>query len=645
MPRRRRQQDLDRVLGAPALFATAYGDVGSSIYYALGVTAVFALGLTPLVFVIAGIFFAATATTYAEGTVRYPEAGGSSSFARHAFNEVASFGAGWAQMLNYVVTISISAFFIPHYLSVFWEPLRSSPWDIVGGITVVCLLVTLNFFGIRESTRVNVVLAVVDFGTQLLLVLIGLALIFKPRILIDNIHLGVAPTWGDFLLAIPIGMIAYTGMETISNLAQETRDPQRAVPRAYKAVAVAVFSIYLTLPAIALMALPVERVAGGGYATRLGLPPEQHGFANDPVLGVVSNLGVTGTALDGLRIYVGLLAATILLIAANAGVIGSSRVTYAMSSYRQLPQVFSRLHRKYKTPWLSLLFFSGLLPILTLSPGRITFLGTMYSFGAMLSFAIANASLIALRYRFPDAELLVKGKPNLRWRGVDWPLFSIVGLLGTASAWIVVNVQESLTRWVGLSWLGVGFAAFVIYRRRFVHLPLRATVRAPAQMLGPSLSIEYRSIVVPVIRSAGTEEALVAAARLAAERNAVIEIVAVVEVPLDLPIDAPLAAEDEAHRTLDDAEALLDRYGVRAVGRLLRARSAGPEIVAEAARRNAEILIIGAERNERASRYHPFPRNVEYILKHAPCRTMVAAPPLRAARNGHRTQSVVAAEH
>jgi APA family basic amino acid/polyamine antiporter len=640
--RRRGPQDLDRVLGAPALFATAYGDVGSSIYYALGVTAVFALGLTPLVFVIAGIFFAATATTYAEGTVRYPEAGGSSSFARHAFNEVASFGAGWAQMLNYVVTISISAFFIPHYLSVFWEPLKTSPWDIVGGALVVVLLVSLNFVGIRESTRVNVILAVVDFGTQLLLVLLGLALIFRPRILLDNVHLGVAPNWGDFLLAIPIGMIAYTGMETISNLAQETRDPQRSVPRAYKAVAVAVFSIYLTLPAIALMALPVENV-NGTYETRLGLPPEQHGFANDPVLGVVSNLGLHGAALSGMRVYVGLLAATILLIAANAGVIGSSRVTYAMSSYRQLPHVFSRLHRRFKTPSLSLIFFSGLLPILTLTPGRIDFLGTMYSFGAMLSFAIANASLIALRYRFPKAELLVKGKPNFHWRGVDWPLFSIVGLLGTAAAWIVVNVQEPFTRWVGLSWLAVGFTVFVVYRRRFVHIPLRATVRAPAHIVGPSLTIEYRSIVVPVIRSAGTEEALVAAARLAAERNAVIEIVAVVEVPLELPLDAPLdEAEAAADRTLDDAEALLDQYGVRAVGRRLRARAAGPEIVAEAARRNAEILIVGSERNGRASG-HPFPRNVEYILKHAPCRTMVAATPLSVSRNGHRARQAVPA--
>src|SRR5438552_17651990 len=197
MPRRRRrEQGLERVLGTPALFATAYGNVGSSIYYALGVTAVFALGLTPLVFVIAGVFFAATAATYAEGTVRFPEAGGSSSFARHAFNELVSFGAGWAQMLNYVITIAISAFFVPHYLSIFWSPLRENPWDIVGGAIVIVLLVSLNVVGIREAAGLNIFLAVIDFATQLLLVLIGFALVFHPHIVFStNLHWGVAPTW------------------------------------------------------------------------------------------------------------------------------------------------------------------------------------------------------------------------------------------------------------------------------------------------------------------------------------------------------------------------------------------------------------------------------------------------------------------
>src|SRR5688572_2935923 len=193
MPRgRRRQQGLERVLGTPALFSTAYGNVGSSIYCALGVTAAFALGLTPLVFLIAGLIFAATAATYAEGTVRYPEAGGSSSFARHAFNELVSFGAAWAQMLNYVITIAISAFFVPHYLSVFWGPLRENPWDVAGGAVVITLLVALNVVGLREAAGLNIFLAVVDFATQLLLVALGFILIFSPSILVDNVDFGTA---------------------------------------------------------------------------------------------------------------------------------------------------------------------------------------------------------------------------------------------------------------------------------------------------------------------------------------------------------------------------------------------------------------------------------------------------------------------
>src|SRR3989475_3796212 len=270
--RRRRQAGLERVLGTPALFATAYGNVGSSIYYALGVTAVFALGLTPVVFVIAGIIFAATALTYTEGTVRFPEAGGSASFARHAFDELVSFGAGWAQMLDYVITIAISAVFVPHYLSIFWGPLRQNPWDIVGGAIVIAFLVLLNVVGIQESANVNIGLALVDFATQVLLVMLGFTLIFSPHVLAANVHFGVAPTWAHFFLAIPVGMIAYTGIETVSNLAEEARDPVRSIPASIRFVALAVFAIYFTLPAIALSALPVHRI-GGDLTTLLALAP------------------------------------------------------------------------------------------------------------------------------------------------------------------------------------------------------------------------------------------------------------------------------------------------------------------------------------------------------------------------------------
>ena len=628
MSRRRRQQRLERVLGTPALFSTAYGNVGSSIYYALGVTAVFALGLTPVVFVIAGVIFAATAATYAEGTVRYPEAGGSSSFARHAFNELVSFGAAWAQMLNYIITIAISAFFVPHYLSIFWGPLRENPWDIVGGGIVIVLLVTLNIVGIQESANVNIGLALIDFATQVLLVLLGFALIFSPHVLSSNIHWGVAPTWSQFLLAIPVAMIAYTGIETVSNLAEEARDPVKNIPRAISFVAVAVFVIYFTLPWIALSALPVTKTADGHYQTLLGLGPPE-GFSNDPVLGLVENLGVHGTALSALKVYVGLLAATILFIATNAGVIGASRITYAMASYRQLPEVFRRLHKRFKTPYISLLVFAGLIPLIVILPGKTAFLGTMYSFGAMLSFTVAHASIIALRYKQPNAELVFRARPNLRFRGVDWPLFAIFGGLGTALSWLVVVEQEAPTRWAGLGWLLAGFVMYAVYRRRVVHAPLTETVRAPV-VIGPAVALEYRNVLVPVVWRRESEAAVDLACRLASERRGSIVALTVLEVPLELPLDAELSghAERKANDLLDEARAIGDAYGVDVVGRLVRARRAGRAIVEEAERRNSEIVVMGApRRDEHRRRGRIFGGTVDFVLKNAPCRVMVAAAP------------------
>ncbi len=626
-PRRRRQQhELERVLGANALFATAYGNVGSSIYYALGVTAVFALGLTPLVFVIAGIFFAATAATYAEGTVRYPEAGGSASFARHAFNELVSFGAAWAQMLNYIITIAISAFFVPHYLSIFWEPLKENPWDIIGGAVVIALLVALNIVGIQESAKLNIVLALIDFATQLLLVLLGFVLVFSPHTLTSNVHLGTAPTWGQFFLAIPVGMIAYTGIETVSNLAEEARDPVRSIPRSISMVAVAVFAIYFTLPLVALSALPVH-VIDGKLTTLLALTPDKGGFQNDPVLGVVSNLGIGGALLSSLKVYVGILAATILFIATNAGIIGASRITYSMATYRQLPGAFRRLHPRFKTPWLSLIVFAGFVSILVLLPGRTAFLGTMYSFGAMLSFTVAHVSVIQLRRRRGGEELAFRARPNLRLRGVDWPVFAVFGGTATALAWLVVVVQSPGTRYAGLGWLVAGFAVYVVYRRRVVHLPLTETVRAPVE-IGPAQALEFRNVLVPVAPGYPSEEAMDLACRLAAERRATIVAVTVIEVPLELPLDAYLPEElAAADRELEEAHAIGELYGVRVIERIVRARNAGRAIVDEAARRNSEIIVMGGPRRVRleAGRRVIFGDTVDFVLKHAPCRVMVAA--------------------
>ncbi|HEY7795518.1 MAG TPA: universal stress protein [Gaiellaceae bacterium] len=623
--RRRRQVELERVLGTPALFATAYGNVGSSIYYALGLTAVFALGLTPIVFMVAGVIFAATALTYAEGTVRFPEAGGSSSFARHAFNELVSFGAAWAQMLVYVVTVATSAFFVPHYLSIFWGPLRENPWDIVGGAIVIVALVVLNVVGVQEAARLSITLAVLDFATQVLLVALGFVLVFSPEVLVDNVHWGVAPTWSNLAVAVPVAMLAYTGVETVSNLAEEVRDPVRNVPRAYRFVALAVFAIYFTLPFVALSALPVERI-DGELTTLLALPPEDGGYANDPILGVVRNLGLEGALLDALEIYVGILAATILFIATNAGVIGASRITYSMATYRQIPEVFRRLHPRFKTPWLSIVLFAGVAPIAVILPGDVEFVGTLYSFGATLSFTVAHASLVRMRMRPTGEELLFKARPNLRLGGIDWPLFAVFGGIATGVSFAVIVAQNPATRWVGLGWIAVGLLFYALYRRRVVHAPVTETVKAPPAY-GPALALEYRRLLVPVLPGPASDEALDVAAGLAAERGAHIAAVTVLEVPLDLPLSADLPEEEAvANRELDEAIAIGASYGIDVVPRLVRERHAGKALVEEAARRGTEIIVMGAPRKDLSrGKSAVFGRTVDYVLKYAPCRVLVTA--------------------
>ena len=330
------------------------------------------------------------------------------------------------------------------------------------------------------------------------------------------------------------------------------------------------FAIYFTLPLVALSALPVYKDASGEFVTKLGLPPDQGGFENDPVLGLVKNLGLHGALLSAAEVYVGVLAATILFIATNAGVIGASRITYSMSSYRQLPEVFRRLHPKLKTPWLSLIVFGGALPILFVLSGRVGFLGRMYAFGAMLSFTIAHASVIALRVKTPDAEIPWRARPNLRIRGVSWPLFALLGGLATGIAWLVVVVQDPATRYAGFAWLAVGFVFYPLYRR---HLHAAARGDRPradrARAGGRARVQEHPRPGRARPRDRGGARRRVPSRDGAARPR---RGVAVVEVPLELPLDAAMPeAEAEANELLDYARTVGDSYGVD-VDRAHRAR-------------------------------------------------------------------------
>jgi len=621
--RRPKNQGLERVLGTGALFSTAYGNVGSSIYYALGLVAVFALGMTPVVFLISGLIFAATAATYAEATAMYPEAGGSSSFARHAFNEFWAFFAAWGQMLNYIITVAISAFFVPHYLGVFWEPLRESPGDVIFGIGVVIVLGALNVVGVREAARLNIFLAGADFITQVLLVIVGAVLVLSPEILVSNVDFGTHPTLKDFLIAIPVGMVAYTGIETISNMAEEAQDFGRTIPRAISGVVIAVATIYAFLPAVALSAMPVI-----GGETKLAQAEAEGGFAGDPILGVVKNMDL-GMVQGAAEIYVGVLAATILLIATNAGMIGVSRLTYSMGQYRQLPQKLRQLHPRFRTPYIAIATF-GFVACMTIVPGKAEFLGTVYAFGAMLSFTFAHLAVIALRFSEPDRDRPYKMPGSISWRGKEVPLLAVGGGLGTAIAWVAVTALEVTTLIAGVSWLAVGIATYLLYRRsQGLSLTQTAKIVVPKPIV--EHEVEYESVLVAFEEGQRSREAVATAVKLATRGRRGIHVLVLLTVPSTSPIDAPLPEQEaRARAVIDSARAI---GGRRVTGHWEKVRSgqAGRRIVDEAREIRARAVVMPAPRRKTGmSLLGP---TLETVLAERPCRVIIdSSPSLRIPR-------------
>jgi APA family basic amino acid/polyamine antiporter len=623
------EHGLRRSVGVPGLFATAYGNVGSSIYYALGLVAAHALGLTPLVFVFAGGLFALTAKTYAEGAAMFPEAGGSSSFARHAFDDVVSFFAGWALSLDYILTIAISAFFVPHYLSAFpgLHALNHNPGDIVGGLIVVVLLTALNVRGLGESAKLNFILAILDLSTQILLVGVGLVLVFNPTLLIHQVHLGSVPSWHELIFALSLAMLAYTGIETVANMAEESRDPGRQVPKAVNLVVLAVLGVYAGISVVALSALPVVH-HGVGYSAALGEHFSHPGYAtglgglfqNDPVLGIISRLGLHGTVLHFAQYYVGLLAATILFIATNAGMIGISRLSWSLAEHRQLPSLFSQLHPKFRTPWFTLMFFSALAGVLILY-GNTNVLGNLYSFGAMLSFTTAHVAVIALRIRDPDRERPYRMPWSVRIRGAEIPMTAVVGGLGTAAAWVAVVVFHSEARVVGIPWMIVGMVGYFYYRHRQGLDPRKHYQIERAERPADFEELEYKTALVPIFGEDISATALSSAAKLIGNEG-VLYAIFVLPVPSQLSLEAGLENEEAQGRSvLESARIQARRRGIKIHTGLIRTRNPGAAIVEEAQRVGADVIYwstIHAPAGEQ--RIGP---TAAYLLSKRPCRIII----------------------
>lgn len=458
-PRRIRRDRLRRVLGVPALFSIGYGDVGSSIYYALGVVALVALGATPIVLAIAGILYIFNALTYAEGSAMLPEGGGSASFARHGLNNITGFIAGWALMLSYIVTMAISAYTIPPYLSYFWPVLKEPVMGTAVSMAIILFLMVLNVLGIRESSRLNIAFISLDIIIQLTLVTLGVILILlvDPGVLFQNMFgPGNWPSVENLIFGIAIAALCFTGVESVSQHGEETRRPERRMPQAYILMIVTVLVLFAGISIVALSAMTPQE---------LGDPV--NGWARDPVAGIAANLP-SETLQSIFAPLVAVLAASILLTATNAGLLGISRLAYNLSSHRQLPATLSRVHHRFRTPYVGIIIFS-VVSIILLIPGFFTEaffadLGALYVFGSLLTFALAHAAILALRVRQPHLPRPFKLGWNLNIGRRELPFTAILGLLGTLAIWVVVIIVQPYSRWAGIGWMALGLAVYFVYQ-------------------------------------------------------------------------------------------------------------------------------------------------------------------------------------
>src|SRR5215813_247321 len=494
-----RRVRLPRMLGPSALFAACYGNVGSSIYYALGVTAGYALGLTPLAMIMAGGIFVTTALNYAEGTSAIPYAGGSSSFARRAFNESAGFVVGWIQLLNYTATVSISAYFAIGYLGIFGyylpflKLLTQPQYHALAAVGLTGLLMLVNVIGIQESSFVNLVLALLDLMTQVALVVLGVWLLLNFNTVLHNVHLGVAPTWSNFLASVSIAMVTYTGIETISNMSEEAKNPGRSVPRATFAVIAAVLFVSAFLPTNGMSVFPVHPDGHGGFTTSLATT-----WKDNPVAGIVTFFRPEALAFWA-GVWVAILAFTILVIATNAGLIGISRLSYSMAANKLFPSVFARLHPRFRTPFVSIIVF-GIVAALLILPAQIDLMASVYALAATFAFATAHLAVMRLRFVEPELRRPFQMPLNVPFGRSSIPVLSVIGALAIGAVFTQLffqNIQGSTVIYVG--WLSVGVLIFVGYRLRCRRSLWQPLASAPPRRL-------YRRPLAPFERIGDSHE-------------------------------------------------------------------------------------------------------------------------------------------
>ncbi|MGI8945849.1 MAG: amino acid permease [Thermoleophilaceae bacterium] len=634
-----------RSLGQPALFAVGLSAAGSSIYFALGVVADGALGLTPLVFLVAGVFFVVTMLTYVEGNSLHPERGGASVFARYAFNELWSFIAGWAILLDYLIVMAVGAFAVSHYLAAFWGHADDSGVDLAIAGATIAYVAWANIRGITTQ-RFGFLLrvSVASMALFAAIIVVGSVQLFDLSLLTEATELGESPAWEDVVFAAVIAAVALTGIEAASGLAGELRVGGRGLRRVVRVAAAGIVVLFVGISAVALMAVPV--VDG---STELG-----GALIEAPVLGVVSQFE-PGWLAESFRYAVGALGALVLVQAVNGQMLGLGRLAYSLGTNRQIPSGLSRLDDRRSTPYVAITI-AAVLAFALATSADVEFLAGIFAFGAMLAFTLAHLAVIALRFREPDRPRAYRMPLSVRVGRGSVPLTAALGVVMGGAAWGSVVVLHEGARLIGGAWMVLGIALYVVYRRRQgKSLTQRFTI--PAEALKEPRDTAYGSILVPVSGDPLDDDIVGTAGRLSAEEakegegGTVLEVLFVFEVPLSVPLDARVPPErvTRARQSLARAKEVGEEYeGVEVATAMVRGRTTGAAIVSEAKRRGVEAIVLAAEEPSRTrggaifggltrGRERYTGETTRYVIEKAPCKVILtAAPADRPAADGKR---------
>ena len=625
----------ERPLSSRALFALVYTTSVSSIYFALGVIAHRANGLTPAVLLAAGVFFLLTAMAYAEGASMHPERGGSAAFARHAFNELVSFVASWAIALDYTILIAITALTVPSYLAAFWAPIGRGALQIVVALAVIAFVASTNILGIsaRALPR-RVIITVADLGLQVVIVVLGLLLVFHPDRLGASIHLGSAPTGSDLAFALPIAVVAFAGLEAAASLAGEVTASGRELRRLVFPGSAVIILIYVGIAVVGVAALPVHHGMTDLGTRHVRAPTTPSSGALRPTW--ISEVLKYTVAVGG---------AAGLASAAAASMLGVSRVGYTLATNRQIPSAIGRLHDRWGTPYV-IIGAAAVAAAALAIPSDPELLIGIYAFGALLAFTIGHVSVIKLRFSERDLERPYSVPLSLPIKGVRVPLPVVLGAVLAGAGWVAVLVFHSGARYVGIGWLLCGVALYVTYRKSEGKPLLKRVTISERALRHERPQPDFGSILVPILGTRLDDDIVQTAAKLAGETRdddesgAVIEAIWVIEVPLALPLEAPLPESQirRAREALARAKVVGEEYeGVEVATAIVRARRAGEALVQEARRRGVEAIVLAAEEPSRVrggalfGGVGPLENSIgevtRYVIRKAPCRVILTAPP------------------